>query len=196
MIGKDIFTILNMPRFVILNIYFFNTKYKDIYLRDMKGLMYHYKGKKSGVYAFNYLLANVKSFRNVAYFRIKNKIIRKMAYLLCGVMKDLELGGEIGSGLTIYHGFASVIEPKKIGENCSIYQNVTIGRRQIKGRDFDKPIIGNNVNIYAGAIVVGGIYIGDNVNIGAGSVVLTDIPNNCTVVGNPSRIIKKNIELT
>ena len=50
--------------------------------------------------------------------------------------------------------------------------------------------IGNNVTIYTGAIVVGGIHIGNNVKIGAGAVVVKDVPNNCTVVGNPMRIIR------
>lgn len=187
--GKDLFTILNIPRFIILSIYFLNPKYKKIYIRDMQGLLYICKKKECNLYVFNYLLSNVRSFRNVVCFRIKNKAIRKFVTLLSGVMQDLELGGEIGAGLTIYHGYASVVQATSIGENCSIYQNVTIGRRNIEGRDFCKPIIGKNVNIFAGAIVIGGIYIGDNVNIGAGSVVITDIPSNCTVVGNPARII-------
>ena len=52
------------------------------------------------------------------------------------------------------------------------------------------PVIGNNVTIYTGAIVVGGIHIGDNAVIGAGAVVVKDVPANTTVVGQPMRIIK------
>lgn len=51
------------------------------------------------------------------------------------------------------------------------------------------PIIGNNVNLFTGAIVFGGITIGNNVNIGVGAVVNKDIPDDCTVVGNPFKII-------
>ena len=53
------------------------------------------------------------------------------------------------------------------------------------------PVIGNNVLIGAGAKIIGNIYIGDNVNIGANAVVISDVPDNCTVVGNPGKIIKK-----
>ena len=54
------------------------------------------------------------------------------------------------------------------------------------------PVLGNNVYIGAGAKIIGGITIGNNVKIGAGSVVVKNVPDNCTVVGNPARIIKKN----
>ena len=67
---------------------------------------------------------------------------------------------------------------------------MTIGR----GKKIDNnnlPIIGNNVTVYAGAIIVGGIHIGDNVTIGAGAVVVKDVPDNTTVVGAPVRLISK-----
>ena len=54
------------------------------------------------------------------------------------------------------------------------------------------PTIGNNVKICAGAIVIGDVHIGDNSTIGAGAIVLKDVPDNCIVVGNPARIIKRN----
>jgi serine O-acetyltransferase len=53
-------------------------------------------------------------------------------------------------------------------------------------------IIGNNVRIGTGAIVLGNIYVGDNVNIGAGAVVVKNVPSNCTVIGNPAYIVKEN----
>ncbi len=76
-----------------------------------------------------------------------------------------------------------------IGSGTKILQHVTIGGRgDIRGC----PVIGKNVLIGANALILGKITIGDNVKIGAGSVVLHDIPDNCTVVGNPAHIIKEN----
>ena len=78
-----------------------------------------------------------------------------------------------------------------MGENCEVFQNVTIGsnRKEKEGRFM--PIIGDNVSIGAGAVVVGAITIGNNVKIGANSYVDKDIPDNVVVAGAPAKIIKK-----
>lgn len=73
-----------------------------------------------------------------------------------------------------------------IGENCRIYQNVTIGARY--GRDM--PRIGNNVTIGANACVLGSIVVGDDVVIGAGAIVLDSVPKASVVVGVPARVVK------
>ena len=65
-------------------------------------------------------------------------------------------------------------------------QMVTLGNG--KG---GRPTLGDDVEIYTGATVFGGVRIGNNVTIGAGAVVFTDVPDNCTAVGNPARIIPK-----
>ena len=96
---------------------------------------------------------------------------------------------KIGKGLKIYHLQAIVINANTIiGENCSIRQSLTIGN---KGNGGGSPVIGDNVNIGAQVCIIGDIKIGHNVNIGAGSVVVKDIPSNCTVVGNPAKIVKQ-----
>ncbi len=87
-----------------------------------------------------------------------------------------------------YGGLGVVIHINvKIGDNCLVAQNVTIGRRF---EETGVPEIGNNVYIGAGSVVIGDIRIGDNVIIGANSFVNKSIPANCTVVGNPMKIIK------
>lgn len=77
-----------------------------------------------------------------------------------------------------------------MGNDVTIYQQVTIGSHGKKGCDRGYPIIGNKVRIYAGAKILGAIKIGDNVIIGANSVVLKDVPANTTVAGVPARIIR------
>lgn len=72
-----------------------------------------------------------------------------------------------------------------MGRYCHVYQQVTIG-----WRNGGQPLIGDNVMVCAGALVLGKIKIGDDVIIGAGSVVTKDIPSHSIVVGNPARIIK------
>lgn len=81
-----------------------------------------------------------------------------------------------------------------MGKDCQIWHNVTIGRARDKE---NRPTIGNNVKICAGAIVIDNIVIdniviGDNYTIAAGSVVVKSILANCVVCGNPARIVKQN----
>ena len=73
-----------------------------------------------------------------------------------------------------------------IGENCRIYQNVTIGEVNRKA-----PVIGNHCLLGAGAVIIGDIKIGDHVKIGAGTVVNMDVPDHCTVVSQPARFLDK-----
>lgn len=90
------------------------------------------------------------------------------------------------------HPIGIVIHPDvKIGKNCMIFQNVTIGQGKYSDKyKTDVPVIGDNVTIYANAVIIGGIVIGDNVTVGAGSIVLKDVEANTTVVGNPARVIR------
>lgn len=101
-------------------------------------------------------------------------------------------GGYIGNGAVFQsvpvlpHGLHGIFISRyaKIGRNCWIYQNVTIGEV-----DRVAPEIGDGCLIGAGAVIVGGVKIGDHVKIGAGAVVSTDVPDNCTVVAQPHRVI-------
>ena len=86
----------------------------------------------------------------------------------------------------IEHGFSTIISCRHIGKNCWINQQVTIGF----GDAVNSPYIGDNVQIKAGAKVIGGITIGDDVIIGAGAVVVKDVPSHSIVAGCPAKIIK------
>ena len=104
----------------------------------------------------------------------------------------------IGENLVMPHGLSGVFisQGAKIGNNCVIFQQVTIGSNTLSdSKKKGSPIIGNNVYIGAGARIIGNVKIGNNVRIGANAVVVTDIPDNCTVVGEKSRIISHENEL-
>ncbi len=88
----------------------------------------------------------------------------------------------------IQHGFATIISAKSIGRNCWINQQVTIGYTNAT----DCPTLGDNVVVNAGAIVIGNVTLGDRCRVGAGAVVVKSVPPDCTVVGNPARIVRRN----
>lgn len=97
---------------------------------------------------------------------------------------------KIGPGLVIWHPIGVVINNKAvIGKNCSIFQFVSIGQEKDKNA-----VIGDNVTIGPNVSIVGGVKIGNNVRIGAGTVVIHDVPDNCTTVGNPNRIIYPKVK--
>lgn len=96
---------------------------------------------------------------------------------------------KFGNGLVLPHlGLGVVIHPRTvIGDNCKIYQHVTIGVKN-GGIKSNPPIIGNNVTIYANSCVLGDIKVGNNAIIAAGAVVLCNVPDNCIAVGVPAII--------
>jgi serine O-acetyltransferase len=126
-------------------------------------------------------------FRNLFYHRVG--LAGRILALLCREMPTLYIyTREVGPGLFIQHGFSTVIAAAKIGENCWVNQQVTIGF----SNPSDRPTIGNNVQISAGAKVIGKVSIGDNSKVGANAVVVKDVPPNTTVVGVPAYIIRQN----
>ena len=145
-------------------------------------------GKNYGIqYGFFFLMNFMREYRNLFYYRIG--FLRHILKLFCKLMNTLFIGSEyIGPGLFIQHGFATIIEAKSVGKDCWINQQVTIG---FNGKD-NYPIIGDNVAIRAGAKVIGNIIIGNNVKIGANAVVVKNVPDNCTVVGVPAYIVRKD----
>lgn len=100
---------------------------------------------------------------------------------------EIYYSADIGKGLKINHGLGMVIGARtKIGDNALLHQGVTFGDK--KG---GRPIIGNNVTVYAGAKVLGNVVIEDNVIIAANCVCFVDVPKNKTVVGIPARILNR-----
>ena len=100
----------------------------------------------------------------------------------------------IGPGCALPHPTGIVIGNSVIvGDHVTIYQNVTLGRRNSPTENIrTSPIIGNHVCIYAGAVIVGGINVGHGASIGANAVVLTDVPPNAVAVGVPAHIVEKH----
>ena len=104
---------------------------------------------------------------------------------------EIHPGACIGKGFFIDHGDGVVIgETTVIGDNVTLYQGVTLGGT---GKDVGKrhPTIGDNVVIGAGAKVLGPFTVGSGSKIGALAVVLKEVPPNCTVVGNPGRVVRR-----
>jgi serine O-acetyltransferase len=102
---------------------------------------------------------------------------------------------EFEADLLLPHPVSIVIgESVRLGRNVTIFQGVTIG----SARSGDvaqglQPVLGDNCTVFAGAVVLGGIRVGDNVTIGANAVVIRDVPDDCTVVGAPARIIRTSL---
>lgn len=116
------------------------------------------------------------------------KIVHIPVYMTLTIMTGIHLprGCKIGPGLRIYHFGGIILNPNiVIGENCTLRHNVTIGNRK---NDFDVPVIGDNVDIGCGAVILGDIKIGNNVKIGANAVVIKDVPDDHIAVGNPAKI--------
>ena len=122
------------------------------------------------------------------------RIISQLARWFTGI--EIHPGASIGRRCFIDHGMAIIIgETTEIGDDVTIYQGVTLGGT---GKDTGKrhPTIGHRVMISSGAKVLGPFKVGDDVKIGAGAVVLKEIPPNCTVVGIPGTIVKRNGQST
>ncbi|NLX71252.1 MAG: serine O-acetyltransferase [Clostridiales bacterium] len=123
-------------------------------------------------------------------FKLIARLISQFSRFMTGI--EIHPAAKIGEGLFIDHGMGVVIgETAEIGDNVTIYQGATLGGT---GKETGKrhPTIGNNVVISTGAKVLGPFKVGDNSKIGANAVVLSEVPPNCTVVGVPGRIVRKD----
>lgn len=145
----------------------------------------HLEGSRSSVLA--QLLWTKKEFRNLFVYRNSHRrIYRYWIAFWYRPMDTLYIEtSQIGGGLYIQHGFATMIAAKSIGDNCWINQQVTIGYTE-KGC----PVIGNNVMITCGAKVLGDITVGDGAIIGANAVVVKDVEAGAVMGGVPARKLK------
>jgi serine O-acetyltransferase len=145
----------------------------------------------AGLYRYTAFLCSRREFRSVVYYRMRvaGPISDIASRLLAAVYRPQETllidCPSIGPGLYIEHGIATVINAERIGANCWINQQVTVGY----GAYGDRPIIGNDVKIRAGAIVVGGVHLGDGCQVNAGAVVVKDVPSGVNVAGVPAAIV-------
>ena len=142
--------------------------------------------------SLNWYMTYKKEFRNLIQHRLKHPSDTPMSLLhfiiarvLWRPMESLFIyTKDIGGGLYIQHGFATIISAKRIGQNCRVYQQVTIG---YKGDD--APILEDNVSVTCGAKVLGDIVLRENCLVAAGAVVVKDAPKNSIVAGVPAKVI-------
>ena len=141
----------------------------------------------SGVHALLAYRVSHKLYLTRHYFSAR--AISQIARFFTGI--EIHPGATIGKGLVIDHGMGVVIgETTVIGDNCTLYQGVTLGGT---GKDHGKrhPTLGDNVMVGAGAKVLGPFPIGDNTKIAANAVVLEEIPENSTAVGIPAKVVRR-----
>lgn len=118
------------------------------------------------------------------------RIFNKLTQILFGMKLDYTV--KVGRRVKLEHFGGMILGARAIGNDVILRQNTTLGIRSTEDLKA-KPIIGNFVDIGAGAVIVGDITIGDNSIIGANSVVYTNVPSNSVVVGVPGRIIGQNL---
>lgn len=142
----------------------------------------------SGVHALLAYRVSHKLYVSRHYFSAR--LVSQVARLLTGI--EIHPGAKIGRGLFIDHGMGVVVgETAEIGDNCTLYQGVTLGGT---GKDTGKrhPTLGDNVMVGAGAKVLGPFKIGSGTKVASGAVVLEEIPENSTAVGIPARVVRKD----
>ena len=137
------------------------------------------------------LLASYPEFRTLYCYRLRRSGIIGAAFgAVFGVVypgeRTLHLAcGDIGGGLFIQHGFATIVAARKVGVDAWINQQVTIGF----DRPGARPSLGDHVSVHAGAKVLGDLTVGDGARIGANAVVVHDVPAGHTAVGVPARLL-------
>jgi serine O-acetyltransferase len=142
------------------------------------------------------LLVGWPEFRNVFYFRLEADsrllaILVKLARQWLPPLAFLDISSpEIGPGLVVSHGFGTILNAKRIGQNFWVHHQVTIGWDQ-PAKDGGHPTIGDDVFVGAGAKIFGSITVGDGARIGANAVVMRDVPAGATAVGVPAKIIER-----
>ena len=141
------------------------------------------------VFIYRFLSCSLKS-------KLRFRFLRLMLGVVVPHRKDIELNvqASIGEGLVVYHGSGLVVGSGiKAGKNLTLEHGVTLGNRIGSSIDeaFSWPILGDNCFIGCGAAVLGPVRLGNNAKVGANAVVLCDVPENCSAVGVPAKILVK-----
>lgn len=126
------------------------------------------------------------------WLRMPFSFLYKTLHLISHILTGIELPCEVtlGHRFRIEHFGGIIISGDAVfGDDCIIRNGVTVGLKNTGRRG--SPIIGDRVDIGAGAKILGPIHIGNDVNIGANAVVITDVPSNCLAVGIPARVLPK-----
>ena len=147
-----------------------------------------YSADGCGIGAFIKVCTRQKVFRNLFYYRLGEYVSVFFKWMLPPDPTLHIWCPSIGPGAHFEHNYATYLNAERIGSNFYCLQLVTLGN---DGK-MQRPIIGDDVKIFTGATVFGGITIGNHVTIGAGAVVSKNVPDNCTVIGNPAYIVKKD----
>ena len=191
-LGKRLLAVINYPRMLPVYLCVLCSKQKHLIKKDIARWNQINQNNLSFFESLNWYMTYNKEFRNLLGHRLRHPAYSFDCLVHYGILrllwKPMEslfiYTKEIGGGLFIQHGFATIINAKKIGENCRIYQQVTIGCK-----DGGTPVLEDNVSVTCGAIVLGGITMHANSLAAAGAVVLKDVPQNAIVAGVPAKIV-------
>ena len=185
--NKKILAMINYPRTFFVYLCVLSSSQKDLIKKDLKRWCDIHGETMGNFQAINWFMSYKKEFRNLIQYRLKrgSLIHFLVARMLWKPLETLYIyTKEIGGGFYIQHGFATIISAQKIGENCRVYQQVTIG---YKGED--SPILEDNVSVTCGAKVLGDVTMHTGSLAAAGAVVVKDVPSNAIVAGVPAKVI-------
>lgn len=187
--SKLLFAMINYPRTLPVYLCVLCSKQKKLIQADIARWNQIDQVNLNLFQSLNWYLTYKKEFRNLLLHRLKKPsrslIQFAITRLLWKPMESLYIyTPDIGGGLYIQHGFATIISAKKIGKNCRIYQQVTIGYKEE-----ENPVLEDNVSVTCGAKVLGGITMHENSLAAAGAVVVKDVPKNAIVAGVPAKVI-------
>ena len=185
-----VIVVLNLWRVIPVYLLTKLCKHKEKVIEDFSAYRKNYVSKPCGnLIDFGEILVWHKASRNVLLNRLhRNPLSYLIARILFKPLDSLYINmppEALGGGLNFQHGFATIIAAKSIGKNCRISQQVTIG---YNGEE--NPVIGDDVTVCAGAIIIGGVTVGDGAIIGAGAVVTIDVAPNAVVGGVPAKVIR------
>lgn len=190
---KRLFAVINYPRTLPVYLCAICSRQKHLIKADVSRWNEIDQIKFNLFESINWYMTYKKEFRNLIQHRLKNPsrsflamVHFAIARILYKPMESLYIYTEnIGGGLYIQHGFATIITAERIGENCRIYQQVTIGYKN----GTRPPVLEDNVSVTCGAKVLGDITMHSGSLAAAGAVVVKDVPENAIVAGVPAKVI-------